>query len=245
MAETDWTAMTAATHGALESGDVSKGVTSALGTPNGGLSYALGFHSLTTTVGAAGYLCAVSNFAPLVDDSSNQKGGSIRAALRRYSSSTKYAPFIGILKGTNINSDSGYFLGLSNSSPYQIVLYKGKITASGLPTSTATTGVLRVSSSSWTDNTKWFHLRLDVIVNPNGDVVLNVYENDLSVNSVTSPTWTAPAGMSSFTDDALGVLSKSTPYKTGLYPVIGHYAGGDSGAVSLIDHVEVFRQKVP
>lgn len=44
------------------------------------------------------------------------------------------------------------------------------------------------------DQYKWFHLRLDVLIQPNGDVTLQVFENDLVANPIdpgNSPTWGA------------------------------------------------------
>lgn len=68
--------------------------------------------------------------------------------------------------------DSAYLLGLSDDDPHRIVLGKGAVTV-GLPTADGP-GVLLKSSASFTQAT-WLHLRLDVIVNTNGDVVLKVF----------------------------------------------------------------------
>ena len=82
-------------------------------------------------------------------------------------------------------------------------------------------------------------------MNPHGEVVLDVFENDLSVNAVTSPSWAAIDGMAQYIDDSLGILSGSTPYLTGFYAVFGHYTSNLAGSVSLFDHLEVFRQTAP
>jgi hypothetical protein len=58
-------------------------------------------------------------------------------------------------------------------------------------------------------------LRLDWVVNPGGDIILKVYENDLDTNPVDAPVWEAITGMDDFVDDALGINSGSLPYTSG------------------------------
>ena len=108
------------------------------------------------------------------------------------------------------------------------------------------THVLRSSDESFTSNSLWFHLRLDVIVNPQDDVVLNVYRSDLTTEDVDAPTWVAIPGMDAFVDDANGIIIGTIPPVTGgLYCVVGHYNNGNAGRVSLVDHVEIARQTSP
>jgi hypothetical protein len=239
MAEADWTAFTAATNQGLDSGDVSKGVTDAFDPPNGGGNFVCGFNSLQATIGFAGwYYSVLPAFNPIAPN----KGGSIRAAIRRYASGIGYAPMIGLIAGTNLSNTNAYILGLSNSDPYQLVLRKGYIT-SGLDPTAA--DVLRVSDASWSVNTKWLDLRLDVIVNPQHDVVLNVYQNDLDANPVTAPNWVAIDGMDSFVDDSNAILTGTAPLVSGLRGFFGHFNDGLTGKVSLFDQLELYRQLSP
>lgn len=240
MAEADWTLFNAATHHALDAGDVSQGVSTFTTPPNGGGSFVYGFHSLNNVIGVAGrYYTGVSAFNPIASG----KGGSIRGALRRYAAGTEYAPFLALIAGTDLETAKAYMLGLSDSDPYQYVLRKG-LGGGGLdPTGT---DVLRVSDESFTSNTAWHHLRLDVIVNPHGDVILNVYYNStLATTGVTAPTWSAVPGMDSYVDDANGVLTGSAPLASDFRGMMGHFNDGEVGKVSLIDHVELFRQISP
>jgi hypothetical protein len=69
----------------------------------------------------------------------------------------------------------------------------------------------------------WHHLRLDMIVQGTGDVLLRVFRNDLGSHLVSDPVWEAIAGMEGpqaptfegFVDDALGVNTGSAPYTSG------------------------------
>jgi hypothetical protein len=239
MSEADWTAMTDATHHALESADVSKGVTQAFTPPNGGGSTVLGFHALTTSGGFAGYLYSGdSSFAPITGN----KGGVITAAIRKYNDVDKYSPMIGFISGTNLQSAKAYAVGLSNTVPYVIALHKGLV-ISGLDTTGST--ILRQSDASYSDLSAWHHLRLEVLVNPHGEVVLNVFKNDLSLHTVSSPSWAAIDGMTSYVDDSLGIATGDAPLVSGFRPFVGLYTGDTAGSVGFIDHVTVARQQNP
>ena len=229
-----------ATNGALDSADVSKGVTNAFTAPAGGDTFVHGFNSLTATTGFSGRYYNSSNFNPI----SPNKGGSIRGAMRRYSAGANYAPMFGFIAGTNVGSNKAYVVGLSNSDPYQIVLAK-IIPNTGLPTTGAS--VLRVSDESFSSTSKWHHLRLDVIVNPHGDVRLVALSNDLDAvgADVAVPDWQPISGMDDYTDDALSVLTGTAPLVSGFRGFFGHYNGGEAGKVSLFDHLEIHRQIAP
>lgn len=236
MAEADWTAWTAATNGALDSGDVSKGVSNAFTPPNGGGSFIHAFHSLQPVAGVAGYnYSALSAFNPIT----GQKCGSMRGVLRRYAAGVGYAPMIGFITGTTLASSKAYILGLSNTDPYQYVLRKGLVSGGLDPTGD---DVIRKSDESFNSNTLWHQLRLDVIVNPQGDVVLNVLASDLTLHTVSSPSWAAVPGMDSFTDDGNGILTGTLPLTTGFRPFFSHFNEGESGKVSMFDQLEAFRQ---
>lgn len=234
MAEADWTVLT----NSLAAGSVKRGVTGGITRPNGGGNFLYGFNSLDSSQGVVGLFTNQVNFAPMA------KGGSVRAAIKRGigGGKTNFAPFIFICLGGALVTDQGYMLGLGDSDPHRIILRKGALTG-GLPdaavTSPPTSGVLRKSTATYSEDT-WLHLRLDAVVNTNGDVVLNVYRNDLAANSVASPVWAAIDGMAQFIDDALGVNSGSAPFTSG--------RGGfgfqtkDVTRRSYFDHLEILRQ---
>jgi hypothetical protein len=205
--------------------------------------YVHGFQSITTSAGVAGWVCDLANFTPIGGGS--PKGGRVRACMKRYASKQGYAPFIGFIQGTDPTA-SGYFVGLTDGTSYRLALKKGS-PASGLNESDS--GVLRTSDAGYTasgdQEAAWFHVQLDVLVNPNGDVVLTVKTNDLSSNPVTAPSFAAVAGMDSYIDDSLGVLTGSMPYTDSFYLMFGHYTSACQGAVSLFDHIEVWRQTSP
>src|SRR6185369_1902067 len=122
----------------------------------------------------------------------------------------------------------------------RIELRKGSI-AFGLPdVAPGGSGVLRRSSGSVAID-DWVHLRLDVISEENGDVRLQVFQNDLDAHPLGgAPTWEAIDGMAEFVDDALGVNSGSSPFTSG-------YAGfafqtSEVTRRAQVDHVDVRRQ---
>jgi hypothetical protein len=96
------------------------------------------------------------------------------------------------------------------------------------------------SSASFAQGT-WVHLRLDVIVNANGDVVLKVFRNDLTTRPIGSaPEWQPVAGMLEFIDDQLAINSGTQPLTSG--------RGGFGFAVKDVtrrgyfDQIELYRQ---
>ena len=150
---------------------------------------------------------------------------------------TGWSSFIFIaLQNTGV-SYGCYMLGLSNGDPAHIELRKGTL-ETGLPDETpgGLNKILRQSTGTVAVGT-WVHLRLEMVQNDNGDVVLNCYQN---VGSVTSPTWEAIAGMSQYIDDALGVNTGSAPYTSGRCGFGAAFA--DSARVALFDQLEIARQ---
>lgn len=244
MAEADWTLLGGG-GSALGTGAVARGATNGLTRPYGGGNFCHGFKALGTDTGFAGSYVNLANFVPIAG---TKKGGSIRAAMKKYSSGTTYAPMIGLIAGTSVDSANGYLLGLSEGSSYNITLKKG-FCATGL--SLSDTGILRSSTLAYTAvgdaATTWLHLRLDVLVNPHGEVVLKVYQNDISdpADSVATPSWTAVTGMDTYIDDSIGILSGTTPVLDGFYAIFGHYTSNATGSTSLFDHIEVYRQTAP
>jgi hypothetical protein len=233
MASADWTIMT----DSLNISTVDRGVTFGIARPNGGGNFVYGFNSLVVATGAVGLFTNQANFAPMA------KGVSITAAIQRGVSGGPegFAPFIFACgQGPSVN-DNAYILGLGDDDPHHIVLKKGVI-STGLPDlvpDAPNNGILLRSTDSYDPGT-WLHIRLDVVVNLNGDVLLQCYENDLTVNAVTSPSFSSIPGMTQFIDDTLQVASGSAPYVSGRGG-FGFYVE-DVTRRGYIDHLTVARQ---
>jgi hypothetical protein len=170
------------------------------------------------------------------------KGGSVRGAIQRGVSGGPlgFAPFLFVgLQGPSVN-DLGYLLGLGDGDPHHVVLRKGALSG-GLPDiPPGTQGVLRRSTATFMPGT-WVHLRLNMIVNLNGDVLLQVFQNDLVANPLGgAPSWQPVPGMSEFIDDALGINSGSQPFTSGRAG-FGFFTK-DVTRRGFVDHVEVYRQ---
>lgn len=230
MAEADWSYL----NGGLDIATVDRGVTAGVARPPGGGGFVYAFNSLTAASGAVALFANLPDFAPMA------KGASIRGALQRAPGGgpTGFSPlFFLCCQGTSVN-DRAYLLGLSDDDPHRVVLRKGAV-ALGLPTADGP-GVLLKSAASFAQGT-WLHVRLDVIVNTNGDVVLKVLQNDLSAHPLgTAPDWQPVAGMVEFIDDHLGINSGSQPLTSG--------RGGFGFSVkdvtrrAFFDHIELLRQ---
>lgn len=230
MAEIDWTYL----NDGLDIATVDRGVTSGISRPPGGGNFLFAFNSLAAVQGAVALFANLTDFAPMA------KGGSIRGCIQRGPGGgpTGFSPFLFLCGQGNSVNDIAYLLGLSDDDPHRIVLRKGTV-AVGLPDSEGQ-GVLLASGESFSQGT-WLHLRLDVIVNDNGDVVLHVFENDLDAHPLgTSPDWQAVGGMSQFIDDHLGINSGIQPLTSG--------RGGfgcsfkDVTRRAFFDHIELMRQ---
>lgn len=237
MAEANWTVLGSS----LAIGNVRRGVTAGATKPNGGGTYVYGFNSVAAVTGTVGLYTNQANFIPTA------KGGSIRAAIRRgpSASPTGFSPFLFIgAQGTSV-SDNAYMLGLSDAAPSALVLRKGAISEGIVDGDLGDEGILAKSTGAF-DEGDWLHFRLDMIVNPSGDVVLRVYQNDLTANTVAAPVWAAVDGLdaedegAAFIDDALGVNSGSLPFATG-YVGFGFQLDGLSRR-SYFDHIECYRQ---
>jgi hypothetical protein len=230
MGQADWSYL----NQGLDVAIVDRGVTAGIPRPPGGGGFLYAFNSLSAATGAVALFANLEGFAPMA------KGGSIRGALQRGPGGgpTGFSPFVFLCcQGTSVN-DSAYLLGLSDDDPHRIVLRKGAI-AVGLPDADGP-GVLLKSSASFAQAT-WLHLRLDVIVNGNGDVILKVFQNDLLVHPLGAPpSWQPVAGMVEFIDDHLAINSGSQPLTSG--------RGGFGIAVkdvtrrAYFDHLELLRQ---
>lgn len=234
MASTDWTYL----NDGLDINSVDRGVTTGIARPSGGGNFVFGFNSLNANSGAVGLFTNQTNFAPMA------KGASIRGAVKRLPSGgpTGFSPFFFAgLSGNSVN-DPGYLLGLGDADPYHLILKKG-VLLTGTPDlapDPEANGILLRSVATFDQDT-WHHLRLDMIANENGDVLLQVFANDLAANPLgDAPDWVPVPGMEEFIDDALGVNSGSQPYTSGR-------AGfgirvQDVTRRAAFDHVEVYRQ---
>ncbi len=232
MAETDFNFLDSG----LDAATVARGVSAGFTPPVGGGAFVFGFNSLTTGPGAVGLYGNQPNFNPYVDDGALATNGSVRAAMKRGVSAGPigFAPFLFIsLQGSTVN-DLGYLLGLSDNDPHEIVLRKGAPIGGLDPTGS---DILASSSETFIPDT-WKHLRLDAIANPNGDVVLQAFQN---LGDVTSPNWVAIPGIAEFIDDALGVNSGSAP-------LIGGRGGfgfqtANISRRAFFDQIETHRQR--
>lgn len=218
MAATDWSELSNSAATSI----IARGVTSAVARPNGGGSYLYGFNSLLVDPGAAGLFCNHTNFAPTPAN----KGAMVCAAVQRGVSGggSGFSPalFVG-LQGPDV-SDLGYLLGIGDSDPGHIVLKKGSLAEllDDVAPSPADNGVLLRSTGAIAVG-EWAHLRLDMIVQGSGDVVLQCRWSDLATHAVTAPSWQVIPGMegdqyptiTGFVDDALGVNSGTVPFTNG------------------------------
>lgn len=235
MASSDWAVLV----NSIDNASLRSGVTSGITPPNGGGSFTYGFNSRTTGFDGARALkyTGAVNFDPIPANF----GGRITGAVKRLPSggTTGFAPFLYLLEQANDAAGDAYMIGLQDDDPSYIVLRKGSL-ANGLPAGLVDeNGILRKSSESIAADT-WVHLRLDVIVQGTGDVLLQMYQNDLDANDVTTPVWQAIGGMDDFIDDSLGINSGSLPY-TGGRAGFGMYAN-DVSRRGAIDHITIARQ---
>ncbi len=244
MASSDWQEIA----DELSSSSAPRGpVTSAVVTPpNGGGSFTFGVHTADNSPGVVAFYSTLADFAPAA------KGGTISGCIQKGTSGggDKFSPFLFICLGGTDSTDLAYMLGLDMSSAPRLVLRKGQLT-SGIPAvAPGSQGVLRRSASTFAI-AEWLHVRLDAIKQPTGDILLRVFKNDLTANSVSSPVWAAVSGLSDFTDDSLGVNSSAVgitgadaaPLTSGRMG-FGMYAS-DVNRNSYFDHVKPERQTLP
>lgn len=211
MGQADWTELS----NVLGAGIVRRGVSMApaFSPPDG--DFVWGFHSLAGDSGVVALYNNQAGFGPAAAG----KTGVVSACMKRYHTSVGFAPFIGIVDSSDADTAKGYLLALSDEASPKIVLKKGAISASIKSTDS---GVLRAATGT-ISNAVWYHLKLEVVFNPQGDLVLNVYQNDLTVNNPNAPSWEAITGMDRYVDDSLGILQGTIPYTGPFYFVKGFY----------------------
>lgn len=203
MAEGDWTELSdnlsspSALHGPVTSAVV------ALPNGNDG-NFVLGMHSQTNDTGVVALYDAQVGFAPL------SKCGFIHAGIQKGvgAGSNLFSPYLFICLGGTDSTNLAYMLGLDESTTPRLTLRKGQI-ANGIPAAApGAQGVLRRSTATYAIGA-WLHVRLDAILQPTGDVTLQVFANDIAANGIDTPVWEAIAGLDDFTDDNLGVNSSN------------------------------------
>ncbi len=235
MALADWSLLADA---ASSSSIKREPVTAAVVTPpNGGGTFTLAMHSLVNAAGVVGYYSALTNFAPT--DSGADVTGTVSKA---GSAGTLHSEFLFACLGGPNSTDNCYLLGLSDSEPAHIILRKGQL-AYGCPdVAPGTQGVLRRSAATFAKG-KWVHLKLEVIVQPNGDALINVYQSDLGAHVVGSPSWAAIAGMAAFTDDAAQINTGSAPLVAGRMGFA--MVSAEINRIGAFDEITTARQILP
>jgi len=220
MGQSDWGDVSSG----LTTAAVARGVTAAITPPNGGGSFTYGMHSLDgTSIGAVAKYVGLANFTPTGSGPATADGGgSIRGAVKRLASSgnTGFSPYLFFAaQGSPPDvDDMAYMIGLSDADPYKIVVAKAPL-ISGLNATEDDVTILASSSAEYDiADDLWHHLRLDVLVEPNGDVLLRAKSSDLSGHPLTLPDWVAIAGISDYIDDRLRI-------NTGSAPLLGGYCG--------------------
>lgn len=198
MASADWSECTDSFDGA----SVDRAPTTGITPPNGGGAFVFGFNSLVAGTGAVAFYSNATGFAPMT------KGGRISGAVQRGLSggALNFSPFLFLsLQSVGVD-DAAYILGLQDDDPHRIALRKGAL-IDGVPSgAVGTNGILARSTATFAPGT-WVHLQLDVITNPNGDVLLKCATSNLGANPVTTPVWAPIPGIGTIIDDALGVLA--------------------------------------
>lgn len=226
---------------------VRRGATAGTSPPPGGGTYCFGMRSVENVAGVFGKYALQTGFSP------TDKGGRISGAVRRSSngSSKDFAPFLFFCAQGTAAAASAYILGLSDENPSHIQLRKGAIAdglaAVSLVDPDVNPNVLMRSTDTFAPDT-WQHLRLDVILQGTGDVILQVYRNDLTLHNVDSPVWAPVPGMEGpsyptfegFVDDALGVNSGTTPLPGGIIGFATRFE--TANRVAFFDHISVDRQ---
>ena len=218
MGQADWHEL----DGVLTTASLARGVTAGIAPPPGAGSFVFGYNSLVSDAnGAHGMYVDLVGFTPTGSDpppSAPDGGCSMRGCIKRVASANTvgFSPmlFACLQGGPPSVNDDAYILGLSDADPYEIVLAKGPLSA-GLAAAAENMTILQRSAAQYAiSGNHWHHLRLDAIVEPNGDVLLRAFANDLALHPLGStPTWEEIGGFTpgGFIDDALQITSGSAP----------------------------------
>ncbi len=210
----------------LSTADLAHGATPTISPPPGATNV-YGYNSLDgSTSSAHGYFLVGTEFDPM------DRGGVLEGCIKRRASSgiDRFSPFffMGAQSGPADVTDSAYLIGLCDGDPYRIAVGKGMI-AGGLPEADAeSTVVLAVSDEQYriVDDI-WHQLRIEKYDQPNGDVLIKVWESDLSVYDCDSPSWNLVAGLYDPTAAAeyQGVIDDALHERSGSAPLIGGRMG--------------------
>ena len=246
MSQNDWADL----DGGLTEEQVLRGATAGTAAPNGGGAHVFGFRSVESASGAVGKYCIQQDYSPI----DGARGGRITGCIKRPAGGTvngHSAFFFFAAESANVAARA-YLLGLSDEQQPHIELRKGQI-ADGLPApalvqpSVAPNILMRSTDTFPAD--EWQHLRLDVIVQGTGDVILQVYRNDLSIRTVSSPLWQFIPGMiGPFSPSFVGFVDDSLSFQTGSAPLNngGHMGFGARFTVAhraaFFDHISIDRQ---
>lgn len=244
MAQNDWGSLS----GGLTPTQVRSGPTAGAVAPNGGGNHVFAMRSVEATAGAAGIYALQTNFSPTPVG----HGGRITAAIKRASlgASNGFAPFLFFCADSASVGAQAYLLGMSDETSSRIQLRKGLISdglaAVSLVAPSAAPNVLMRSSDVFAADV-WQHLRLDVIVQGTGDVLLQVYRNDLALHPVTGPVWAVVPGMEGpyagfrgFVDDSIGINTGSLPLTSGFAGLAARFE--TSNRACFYDVVSIDRQ---
>lgn len=215
--------------------------TSGVPRPPGGGNEIFVMHSRVVQAGAVGLFANQVGFAPM------GFGGIIHGAMVKLLSGggTNFgAMFFFSAQGPDVG-DLAYILALSEADPAHLILKKAKINDGLLDEAPNPTvnKILRRSTATFAQG-EFAHVRLRVIDQPGGDVVLKVQRNDLTVigADVAVPVWADVPGMLPFTDDVTQINTGSAPLAGGRAGKAGFFK--DVNRRIAFDQVVIEKQNV-
>lgn len=215
MGQQDWKEL----GGVISSASLKRGVTAEIPGPNGANGFVFGYNSQTSDgTGAHGKSVDLPGFNPTGSGPANPDGGGfVSGAIKRVASpnNTGMTPVLFFCcQGTSPSiNDNAYMIGLSDADPYKIVLAKGPING-GIVQDAENLKILVESSAEYNmSDDMWHHLRMEVIVQPCGDVLIHCKENDLILGDIHNQDWQTIGGFpgEGYNDGALGINSGSEP----------------------------------
>lgn len=234
MATVDWTTLT----DSVSDGVAAHGVSAPFANMTGGSDYFYAFHSSTSTI-----LGGIGKYYTNAGAGNFTLGSSISGAVVRRASegSTGYSAFIftglGGSDTATSASDTAYLLGLSNANPSHIVLAKNSI-STGIPDGAPGTLGILAKSTDIVDLNEWVHLKLTIIAQANGDVVLRCYRSASDLDEAAD--WQPIEGLDEFVDDVTKINSGSDPLTAGRPGFGFSYLG--KNRVAAISNLQITRQ---
>lgn len=239
MASADWTYL----DDVLSGSSMDYGATAGVARPPGGGTFVYAMNALDAAVGVVALFTNQLNFAPAA------KGASVRGAMQRMISNgpVGFSPYLFCCLGGTNSGGTAYMLGLTDADPHRIALRKGTL-AGGIPDAATValgqplnSGIIAKSTATFAQGS-WIQLRLDVIVNNNGDNVINCYVNDLTAGgaSVATPSWALIPGIPQFIDDLVQINTGSAPLTSGRMGFGGQKSA--TGRRMAFDQLETYYQ---